>query len=59
MAEGLANGTIIMDESVRLEILDWYMSQPAFIQSICKEQMISAGFVPADNHNDDELSMAA
>lgn len=58
MAEGLANGTIIMDESVRLEILDWYMSQPAFIQSICREQMTRAGFIADGNHNNGVLSTA-
>ena len=59
MADGIANGAIAMDESVRIELLDWYLSQPAFIQSICKDQMVGAGFVAADNHNDGELSMAA
>lgn len=31
MTDGLANGTIRMDESVRRELLDWYVSQPAFL----------------------------
>ena len=59
MADGIANGAIAMDESVRIELLDWYLSQPAFIQSICKDQMVGAGFVAAGSHNDGELSMAA
>ena len=59
MADGIANGAITMDESVRIELLDWYLSQPAFIQSICKDQMVGAGFVAAGSHNDGELSMAA
>lgn len=58
MAEGLTNGTIIMDESVRLEILDWYMSQPAFIQSICREQMTRVGFIAEGNHGNCDLSTA-
>ena len=57
MASGLVNGTITMDESVRIEILDWYVSQPVFIQSICKKQMLSAGFITEDNHNNNELSI--
>ena len=56
MAKGLANGTITMGESVRIEILNWYVSQPAFIQSICKDQMVNAGFIAEDNHNNNELS---
>ena len=59
MAEGISNGTITMDESVRVEILDWYISQPVFIQNICKDSLVNAGFVAADNHNGDELSIAA
>lgn len=39
IADGLANGTIQMDESVRKAILDWYVSQPNFIQLICGEQL--------------------
>ena len=58
MTNGLANGTITMDESARVEVLDWYISQPAFIQSICKEQMICAGFLSDDNHNSNNLSTA-
>ncbi|MBQ3664984.1 MAG: hypothetical protein II919_02620, partial [Lachnospiraceae bacterium] len=57
MASGLVNGTITMDESVRIEILDWYVSQPVFIQSICKKQILSAGFITEDNHNNNELSI--
>ena len=59
IAEGLSNGTITMEDSARVQILDWYTSQPVFIQNICKESMAHAGFLVADNHNDDELSTAA
>ena len=59
MADGLSNGTITMDETVRIKILDWYVSQPAFVQSICKDQMVAAGFITADNHNGYEMSTAA
>ncbi len=59
MAEGLSNGTITMDESVRAEILDWYISQPVFIQNICKDSLVNSGFIAAGNHNGNELSTAA
>ena len=59
MAEGLANGTITMSGSVRIEILDWYVSQPTFIQSICREQMIRAGFIAEGGPNSCDLSTAA
>lgn len=35
IADGLSNGTIQMDESVREGILDWYVLQPSFIRLIC------------------------
>ena len=59
MADGLANGKITMDESVRMGIIDWYISQPLFIQSICRDQMADAGFIPPADSNSTELSMAA
>ena len=49
IAEGLVNGTIQMAESVRKELLDWYVSQPAFIRCLCQEQMEKSGLLlPAD-----------
>ena len=56
MAEGLANGRIQMDETVRQEILSWYISQPAFIQSICRGQMVTAGFLEEPNQGNLKLS---
>ena len=32
---GLKEGTITMTENIRIELLDWYTSQPAFIQAFC------------------------
>ena len=32
---GLKEGTITMTENIRIELLDWYTSQPAFIQTFC------------------------
>ncbi len=59
MAAGLANGKISMDESIRMEIIDWYISQPIFIQNICKEQMISAGFIGSGDRNAPQMSTTA
>ncbi len=59
MADGLANGTITMNEDARLEIIEWYISQPVFIQSICKEQMINAGFIASEEQKDAEMSIVA
>lgn len=36
-AAGIRNGNIIIDETVRIQLLEWFVSQPAFIQSIFPE----------------------
>ncbi len=59
IVEGLANGTIQMDESVRKEILNWYVSQPRFIQLICGRQMADAGLLASTEHNDAKVSTVA
>ena len=56
--EGLKNGTVQMDESIRLEVLDWYVSQPMFIQRIFAQQLNDAGILAGD-HMCDKLSMSA
>ena len=59
IADGLANGTITMDESSRIEIIEWYVSQPAFIQSICRKPMIDAGFITVGDQTGNILSIVA
>lgn len=59
IADGLANGKIQMEESVRGEILNWYISQPNFIQSICQKQMEDAGLLASIEHNGGEMSTGA
>lgn len=59
IVEGLANGTIQMEESVRKEILNWYVSQPNFIQLICGKQMADAGLLVLTEHNDTKMSTVA
>lgn len=43
--DGLAVGTVKIEESVRKELLDWYISQPVFIQKLCRQSMVNAGMV--------------
>lgn len=59
IADGLANGTIQMEETVRKEILNWYVSQPNFIQSVCGKQMADAGLLASIEHDDAGMSTAA
>lgn len=59
IADGLANGTIQMDESVRKAILDWYVSQPNFIQLICEKQLADVGLLALPEHNDTKMSTVA
>lgn len=56
--EGLKNGTVQIDDLIRVEILDWYVSQPVFIQKICALQLNDAGILDED-HRCDKLSMCA
>jgi hypothetical protein len=39
LAVGIAQGRIQVDEVIRAELLDWYISQPIFIQSLCQSQL--------------------
>ena len=56
--EGLKNGTVQIGDSIRIEILDWYVSQPVFIQQICALQLNDAGILNED-HMCGKLSMYA
>lgn len=42
-ATGIRNGSIIIDETVRMQLIEWFVSQPAFIQSIFPEFMNGIG----------------
>lgn len=52
---GLKNGTIQINESVRKELIDWYVSQPMFIQRLCAKQLNEASIL-IDYHKCDQLS---
>jgi hypothetical protein len=56
ISEGLANGTIQMDESVQKEIINWYVSQPAFIRCICQKQMEESGLLPTAERSMGKMS---
>ena len=56
--DGLVAGTVKIEESVRQELLDWYISQPVFIQKLCCRSMIDAGIM-LDNHISGEMSTVA
>ena len=59
IADGLSNGTIQMDETVREEILDWYVSQPSFIRLICGKQLLETGLLTSADHKYGEMSTVA
>ena len=59
IADGLSNGTIQMDEAVREEILDWYVSQPSFIRLICGKQLLETGLLTSADHKYSEMSTVA
>lgn len=40
---GISNGIIIIDETVRMQLIEWFVSQPAFIRSIFPEFMDGIG----------------
>ena len=59
IADGLSNGTIQMDEAVREEILDWYVSQPSFIRLICGKQLLKTRLLTSAVHKYGEMSTVA
>ena len=59
LEEGLSNGDVTMGERTRKELLQWYISQPAFIRSICEKSMRDTGLFPEADHNSDEMSTPA
>ena len=59
MSDGLTNGEIQMSETVRKEIVDWYLSQPQFIRRICVCGMAAAGLMPIQKNQDAQMSTAA
>ena len=39
--DGLVAGTVKIEEPARQELIDWYISQPVFIQKLCQHQSYS------------------
>ena len=59
ISDGVSNGTIHMNESVRKELSNWYVSQPAFIRCICQKQLEKAGLIVTADQRLDEMSTVA
>lgn len=60
MTDGIVAGTIQIDNTVRQSLLEWYVSQPSFIQQLCCRQMIDAGFISEEQeHSTAGMSMVA
>ena len=55
LASGLKDGDIQIGERTRKELLQWYISQPQFIRSICKQSMMEASLL----YEEDEMSRSA
>ena len=58
LENGIKNGDIAMGERTRKELLQWYVSQPAFIRRICQQSMEEAGLLSGE-HSDANMSRAA
>lgn len=50
IVDGLANGTVQMDEPTKEEILNWYVSQPNFIRLFCGKQLANAELLASAVH---------
>ena len=44
-AAGIAQGRIQIDDVIRMELLDWYVTQPEFIKQLCQAQFTDAGLL--------------
>lgn len=58
LENGINSGDVVMGERTRKELLQWYISQPAFIRRICQQSMQEAGLLPED-HEKCDLSKVA
>jgi hypothetical protein len=59
LASGLKDGDIQIGERTRKELLQWYISQPQFIRSICEQSMMEAGLLREEEYDEDEMSRLA
>ena len=59
LEDGLSNGDVTMGKRTRKELLQWYISQPAFIRSLCEQSMRESGLFSATDHSSKKLSMPA
>ena len=56
--EGLEDGSVQINDSVRRKLLDWYVSQPAFIKRLCVHLLEDAGLLIED-HKCSNMSISA
>jgi hypothetical protein len=59
LASGLKDGDIQIGERTRKQLLQWYISQPQFIRSICEQSMMEAGILGEEEYEKDEMSRSA
>ena len=45
--KGINNGDVVISENTRVELLGWYITQPAFIRVLCSDLMQEAGLIVA------------
>ena len=57
--EGIEKGTVKIDESIRKELLDWYISQPAFIRKMCSSILTESGLFEMAVYTEEKMSIAA
>ena len=59
-ATGINNGDVTIGESTRTELLNWYITQPAFIRALCCDLMQDAGLIGhATDHSLEKKSTVA
>lgn len=57
---GINNGDVTISENTRVELLGWYITQPAFIRTLCTDLMQEAGLIESvANHKPEKKSTVA
>mgnify|MGYP003399519906 FL=1 len=57
---GINSGDVTISENTRVELLEWYITQPAFIRSLCTDLMQETGLIESTaNHKPEKKSTVA
>ena len=57
---GINSGDVTISENTRVELLEWYITQPAFIRSLCTDLMQETGLTESTaNHKPEKKSTVA